>query len=255
MNDTKPKLGHPTFCFFVHGNNLLLDFEPQYQWRHSEITAKRRWGVSHKNNGSKCSEVLSKRKASRWNKVGLITLACREAQFRRQRYQYCWFCRTTEESQRFASILLDRHLKTTSMENCNPLRKSRGRQVWTDEQSGHRKRFIQSAPIKPPKYLSTNPWPHNRTPEHTGHFSGFGQGYSLPSRNIAFTATEKCSIKNPLLERVIMVGEPLNSATMTLFPSSQINSIFSNLYTKHRAKKTSITDTLFCGITGGRACL
>ena len=249
VDDTKPELGHPTFRFFVHGNNLLLDFEPPYQRRHNEIAAKTRWGARHKNNGSKCSEVLPKRKAFKWNKVGLITLACREAHTRKQRYQYCWFCRTTEECQRFSSVLLHRHLETTSAEYLSPFRKSRGRQVWTAEQSGHRKRFINSASRYPSKYLVTNPWPHKRLPKHDGHLSGLGQGYALPRVNISFTTTGKCSIKKPLLGRVIKVGELDNSAVMTLFLSCQINTILSSIYTKHRDKKIPLANSLLRRVT------
>ncbi len=249
VDDPKPELGHPAFRFFVHGNNLLLDFEPPYQRHHNEIAAKTRWGARHKNNGSKCSEVLPKRKAFRWNKVGLITLACREAHARKQRYQYCWFCRTTEEGQRSSSILLHKHWKTTSEENLSPLGKSRGRQVWTAEQSGHRKRFTNSASTNPSKYLVTNPWPHKRLPIQDGHLSGRGQEYAFPKVNISFTITEQCSIKKPLWGRVIKVGELDNSAVITLFLLSQINTISSTHYTKHHDKKIPLADSLLRRVT------
>jgi len=185
--------------------------------------------------------------------VGLITLACREAHARKQRYQYCWFCRTTEEGQRSSSILLHKHWKTTSEENLSPLGKSRGRQVWTAEQSGHRKRFTNSASTNPSKYLVTNPWPHKRLPIQDGHLSGRGQEYAFPKVNISFTITEQCSIKKPLWGRVIKVGELDNSAVITLFLLSQINTISSTHYTKHHDKKIPLADSLLRRVTEGRA--
>jgi len=140
-------------------------------------------------------------------------------------------------------------LETTSAEYLSPFRKSRGRQVWTAEQSGHRKRFINSASRYPSKYLVTNPWPHKRLPKHDGHLSGLGQGYALPRVNISFTTTGKCSIKKPLLGRVIKVGELDNSTVMTLFLSCQINTILSSIYTKHRDKKIPLANSLLRRVT------
>jgi len=123
--------------------------------------------------------------------------------------------------------------------------------VWTAEQSGHRKRFINSASRYPSKYLVTNPWPHKRLPKHDGHLSGLGQGYALPRVNISFTTTGKCSIKKPLLGRVIKVGELDNSTVMTLFLSCQINTILSSIYTKHRDKKIPLANSLLRRVTVG----
>jgi IS5 family transposase len=50
---------------------------------------------------------------------------------------------------------------------------------------------------------------------------------TLPRTKISFTITGKCSIKKPLLGRVIKVGELDNSTVMTLFLASQIYTIFS----------------------------
>jgi hypothetical protein len=103
--------------------------------------------------------------------------------------------------------------------------------------------------MNPSKYLATNPWPHNLLPKQDGHLSGLGQENALPRINISFTTTGKCSIKKPLLERVIKVGDLDNSTMITLFLSSQINTIFSTLYTKHRDKKTPLSYSLFRGVT------
>jgi hypothetical protein len=46
-----------------------------------------------------------------------------------------------------------------------------------------------------------------------------------------------------------MAREPENTTAMTLFFSSQINPIISTIYTKHRDKKTPISDSLLCGVT------
>jgi hypothetical protein len=86
-------------------------------------------------------------------------------------------------------------------------------------------------------------------PKQDGHLSGLGQGYALPRVKTSFTTTEKCSIKKPLLGRVIKVGELDNSAVMTLFLSSQTNTIFPIFYTKHRDKKIPLADNLLRGVT------
>jgi hypothetical protein len=88
-------------------------------------------------------------------------------------------------------------------------------------------------------------------PKQDGHLSGLGQGNALPRINISFTTTGKCSIKKPLWGRVIKVGERDNSTMITLFLSSQINKIFSILYTKHRDKKTPLSNSLLRGVTPG----
>ncbi len=187
----------------------------------------------------------------RWNKVGLITLACREAHSRKQRYQYCWFCWVTRENQRFSSILPHRHMETTSAENLSPFRKSRGRQVWTAEQSGQRKRFIQSASMNPSKYLVTNPWPHNLTPSQRGHIEGFGQQYPLPRSCKSFTSTEKCSINNPVFQRVTEAGGQTKKYSVALFPFIQIIAHDSTSHTKHYDKKTPLLDILSRRVTLG----
>src|SRR3990172_152333 len=98
VNHPKPKLRNPSFSFFVHSEHLLKDFRYPYQRRQGLIDARRRWGKHHMRSGAKCSvagKILAERNDSRCAEEGSFTFSRREAHVLRQRYQYCWFCRTT----------------------------------------------------------------------------------------------------------------------------------------------------------------
>jgi len=116
----------------------------------------------------------------------------RKAKSRNNRYQYCWTCRTTEETQKPLLTLETKDETTTPAQYRIPLKKPEGLDVWTDEHSGQRYRFTQKISAKPSKYRVTYPWLHSLLPPHAGHSRTTGQGYALPNAHKLFTSTGRC---------------------------------------------------------------
>jgi hypothetical protein len=203
-------------------------------------------------NGAKCSvtgKILAERNDSRCAAEGSFTFPRREAHALRQRYQYCWFCRTRPLTQPFSSIFFNRLERITPAEYRKPLKNPNGLQVWMALQSGQRNRFTHKNVPNPSKYRAANPCPHNLALPHPGHRKGFNQGNLFPLSNKTFTSTARCSIKRPLSERVtIGTGGQSNQPLVALF-YDQISLIKTLSHTKHRDKKIPLSVNLMCEAT------
>ncbi len=178
--------------------------------------------------------------------AGRFTLQRPETRNRRQRYQYCWFCRTTPLSPPHPPILLNRLERIPPAECRKPLKNPNGLQVCTARQSGQWNRFTHKHVPNPSKYHAANPCPHNRTLPHRGHRWGFNHGNLFPLSNTSFTLTARCSIKISLSGRVTNgIGRQTNQPSVTLFAYDEI-SLRNTPHTKHRAKKVPLSMNLSC---------
>lgn len=186
------------------------------------------------------------------NKEGSLTFSRREAHVLRQRYQYCWFCRTMPLTQPLSVIFFNRLERITSAEYREPLKNPNGLQVWMALQSGHRKRFIQINSANPSKYRGANPCPHNLTPPHWGHLDGFSQMNALPLSHKTFTSTAKCSIKIHLSGRATnRCGGQTIDPLVALSFSDQMNLIKILSHTKHCNNILPLSANLMCEATRG----
>jgi len=146
-------------------------------------------------------KILSEKNSAMESMAGLFTLQRQKIRNRRQRYQDCWFCRTTPLTQRFSAIFFNRLERITPAEYRKPLKNPNGLQVWRALQSGQRNRCTHKHLPNPSKYRSANPCPHSLALPHRGHRKGFNHGNFFPLSNKTFTSTARCSIKIPLPER------------------------------------------------------
>ena len=205
-------------------------------------------------NGAKWSvtgKILSEKNDAMESTAGRFTLQRPETQNRRQRYQYCWFCRATPLSQPPLPILLNRLERITAAVYRNPLKNPSGLQVCTARQSGQWNRFTHKHVPNPSKYRAANPCPHNRTLPHRGHRLGVNHRNFFPLSNTAFTSTARCSIKISLSGRVTNgSGRQTYPPAVTLFLWDQFSLRNTYLHTKHRAKKVAPSVNLMCGATG-----
>jgi hypothetical protein len=203
--------------------------------------------------GAKCSvtgKILSEKNNAMESMAGFFTLQRPEIRNRRQRYQYCWFCRTTPLTQAFSVIFFNRLERITPAEYRKPLKNPNGLQVWTAKQSGQRNRFTHKHLPNPSKYRAANPWPHNLVLLHRGHRKGISHGNFFPFSNKTFTSTAKCIIKMPLSERVTNGdGRQTNQPSVALFLYDQISLKKTLSHTKHRDKKIPPSVNLMCEAT------